>query len=114
MSRDNWIYVAHMLDVCQQALELAESKTREDYNQDLALRLALTHLIQVIGEAAQHVEAGFRFEHEQVPWREVIGMRHRIVHDYLNVDEDIIWEVVQQDLPQLASQLKQIVPEEYQ
>jgi uncharacterized protein with HEPN domain len=49
----------------------------------------------------------------EIPWREIIGMRHRIVHDYLNVDEDVVWQVVQEDLPQPIATINQIIPSEY-
>ena len=113
IQKDDWIYVAHMLDMCNQAQDLVGRKTREEYDLDLALRLALAHLIQIIGEAAQHVKPEFRQIYSKIPWHEVIGMRHRIVHDYMNIDEDVIWQVVQKDLPQLSNELKNIIPEEY-
>jgi uncharacterized protein with HEPN domain len=102
-----------MLDMCQQALEISANKNKVDYDNDITLRLALTHAVQVIGEAAQRVSKPFRDAHPEVPWREIIGMRHRIVHDYLNVDEDVVWQVIQDDLPPLNKTLKKIIPPEY-
>jgi len=102
-----------MLDMSLQAKEILSGKDRVNYDQDVVLRLALTHLVQVIGEAAQHVSKEFQDLYPQVPWREIIGMRHRIVHDYLNVDEDVVWEVVQNDLPRLVTILESIIPPEY-
>jgi uncharacterized protein with HEPN domain len=103
-----------MLDMSRKAVALTEGTNRYIYDQDEALRLALTHLIQTIGEAAQRVSADFRLTYPQIPWREIVGMRNRIVHDYLSVDEDIIWEVVQQDLPPLVSLLEEIIPADIQ
>jgi uncharacterized protein with HEPN domain len=113
MFKDEWVYVGHMLDMSQQALEISNNKNKEEYDNDITLRLALTHLVQVIGEAAQRVSNPFRDAHPEVPWREIIGMRHRIVHDYLNVDEEVVWQVVQDDLPPLVETLKRIIPPEY-
>lgn len=113
MPKDDWVYIGHMLDMSLQAEEILAGKDREDYDREIVLRLALTHLVQVIGEAAQQVSKVFQDRYPQVPWREIIGMRHRIVHDYLNVDEDIVWEVVQSDLPQLVSALEGIIPPNY-
>jgi uncharacterized protein with HEPN domain len=98
----------------RKAVALTGGTNRYIYDQDEALRLALTHLIQTIGEAAQRVSADFRLTYPQIPWREIVGMRNRIVHDYLSVDEDIIWEVVQQDLPPLVSLLEEIIPADIQ
>jgi uncharacterized protein with HEPN domain len=113
MPKDDWVYVGHMLDMVQKALEMSAGKDRAAYDKDETLRLALTHIIQVIGEAAQRVSPEFRHTYDQIPWQEIIGMRHRIVHDYLTIDEDVIWEVLLQDLPQLLKTLQAILPPEY-
>jgi uncharacterized protein with HEPN domain len=60
--------------------------------------LALTHLVQVIGEAARKVSPATRQRLPIIPWTVVIGVRHVIVHDYLGVDEDIVWQVVSHDV----------------
>ena len=67
MPKDELVYVGHMLDKAHEALSLVRAKTRQDYNRDSALRLALTHLIQVIGEAARRVSPQFRDRHPQIP-----------------------------------------------
>jgi uncharacterized protein with HEPN domain len=69
---------------------------RETYDADENLRLALIHLVQVIGEAARQVSREFTVTHPEVPWENIIGMRHKVVHDYLGVDEDIVWQDVTQ------------------
>jgi uncharacterized protein with HEPN domain len=76
----------------------------------LALRLALTHLIQVIGEAACRVSSQFRERHPEIPWEAIAGMRSKIVHDYMNVDEDIVWDSVTQELQPLIEELKKVLP----
>lgn len=113
MRKDDWVYAGHILDLCIQAQEILTGIHRTDFDAQIVLRLALTHLIQMIGEAAVHVSSEFQSIHPEVPWREIIGMRHRIVHDYLNVDEDVVWEVAQNDLPRLATTLKNMIPPEY-
>ncbi len=82
--------------------------SRKDFDADENLRLALAYLIQIIGEAASRVSLVFQEGHTEVPWSEIIGMRHKIVHDYLGVDYDIVWEVVTADLPVLAGKLERI------
>lgn len=68
--------------------------------------------MQVIGEAARKVSPKFQSEHPEIAWRRIIGMRHRIVHDYMRVDEDILWQVVTKDLPELLPLLEEIAPDE--
>ncbi len=112
MPKDDLVYVGHMLDKAHEALSLVHGKTRLDYDRDKALRLALTHLIQVIGEAARRVSQAFRSRYPQIPWDAIAGMRSKIVHDYMNVDEDIVWDSVIQELPPLIEELEKIVPPE--
>jgi uncharacterized protein with HEPN domain len=114
MKKNDWVYVGHMLEMGEKAIKIIAKKSRDDYDQDEVLRLALTRIIQVVGEAAQRVSDEFQMQYSSILWHEIIGMRHRIVHDYLNVDEDVIWEVIKKDLPFLVKQLKKIVPPEYQ
>jgi uncharacterized protein with HEPN domain len=96
----------------QKALDFTAGLDKSNYDQDEPLRLALTHIVQILGEAARHVSAEFQLAHPEIPWHEIIGMRNRIVHDYLNVDEDVVWEVVRQDIPGLVAALTKIYPAE--
>lgn len=64
---------------------------------------AVIRQIEIIGEASRQLSNVFRNEHDHIPWTDIIGMRHRIAHDYMNVDLDIVWEVTQQDLPVLKN-----------
>ena len=110
MSRDDSLYFAHMLDMARKAVSKTRRINRDVYDGDENLRLALTHLVQVIGEAARRVSTEGRTSHPEIPWFEITGMRSKIVHDYMDVDEDVVWEVVTQDLPQLIAMLEKIVP----
>ena len=85
MQKDDLVYAGHMLDMARRALRLVRGKSRADYEQDETLSLALTHLLQVIGEAARKVSPPFREKHSEIPWAAVVGLRHRVVHDYLHV-----------------------------
>ncbi len=110
MQKDDTVYAGHMLDMACKAVEKARGKERADFERDENLRLALAHLIQIIGEAARHVSDAFQRAHPEIPWAAIIGMRHKVVHDYLHVDYDIVWDVVTADLPQLIVELEKIVP----
>ncbi len=65
---------------------------------------------QVIGEAAARVSQNFCQSHPGVPWKAIIGMRHKVVHDYLNVDEDIVWDTATREMLPLAKELKKALP----
>ncbi len=110
MSRRDLVYVGHMLDMARKAVAKTRSLSRDAYDADENLRLALIHLVQVIGEAARQVSRDFTGAHPEIPWENIIGMRHKVVHDYLGVDEDIVWQVVTDDLPRLVAALESLVP----
>jgi uncharacterized protein with HEPN domain len=112
MPKDDLVYVGHMLETAEKAISLLADKDRAAYDRDEVLRLALTHLVQTVGEAARHVSREFCEAHTQIPWRAVIGMRHKVVHDYMNVDEDILWDTVTNELPPLADELEKMLPSE--
>lgn len=108
--RDDGVYVGQMLDLAQKAVDKVRSRNRAEYDSDENLRLALVHLVQMIGEAARRVSAEYRDAHPEVPWADIVGMRSKIVHDYMNVDEDIVWEVATSDLPSLVILLQGASP----
>ncbi len=111
--KNNWVYLTHMWEMCRKALNIIKGYDKSEFLQNEIIQLALTRLIEMIGEAAAQVDTTFRSEYDQIPWSEIIGMRHRIVHDYLNVDEQIIWQVSKEDLPDLLMILDKIIPNEY-
>ncbi len=109
MSKGDPLYLGHMLDSAEGAVAKLSGKSRIDFDSDENLRLALAHLLQTIGEAARRVSPRFRERHRDVPWSAMIGMRHKVVHDYLNVDYDVVWKTVVEDLPPLVENLRRIV-----
>ena len=106
MSKDDLVYVGHMLDMARKAHGKTQGISRRQYAADENLRIALAHIIQVIGEAARKVSQKYRDAHPEISWKAIVGMRHKVVHDYLNIDEDIVWQTATQELPVLVSQLE--------
>lgn len=99
-----------MLDMARKAIGKLQGQARTAYDADENLRMTLAHLIQVIGEAARHVSLECQQAHPEVPWAAIIGMRHKVVHDYLHVDYDLVWDVVTVDLPPLVESLESFTP----
>jgi uncharacterized protein with HEPN domain len=110
MQRDDGVYLGHMLDMARKAAARVESKSRQQYDADEDLRLVIAHLVQTIGEAAARVSQPTRDRHPDIPWKQITGIRHRIVHDYMDVDYDVLWEVATRDLSALIARLERIVP----
>lgn len=71
----------------------------------------MTRLVEIVGEAANHVSLEVQRAHPEVPWRQIIGMRHRITHDYFEVDLEILWSVLTVELVALLPQVERILAE---
>ncbi|MDQ2707558.1 MAG: DUF86 domain-containing protein [Actinomycetota bacterium] len=82
---------------------------RDSFVADEDLQIVLIHLVQVIGEAASRVTPELTAQHPRVPWRQIVGMRNRVVHDYFEIDLDILWAAVTHDVPRLAMQITLIL-----
>jgi len=112
MSRhDPLVSVRQMLDHAREATEMVRGRSRGDLDTDRQLNLALVRLVEVIGEAAARVPEDFRCRYPQVPWRQTVALRNRLIHGYDVIDFDILWAVLQQDLPVLIEMLEVIVEE---
>jgi len=98
-----------MLDYARKAVHFADERTQADFNRDELLRLAITRLIEIIGEAARRVSSEFQASHPEIEWFSIISARNRLTHGYDLVDYDIVWEIVRDDLPPLIVQLEKLV-----
>lgn len=103
------IRIRHMLDSANEAVKFTRGKTRSDLDDDRKLALSLTKLIEIIGEAATNVSPETHQRYAAIPWKDIIGMRHHLVHGYDLIDLDILWRVVQDDLPDLIVELEKIL-----
>jgi uncharacterized protein with HEPN domain len=99
----------HMLDHAREAIAITEDRSRADLDRDRLLELGLVRLIEIIGEAAAKVAADFQAGHSQIPWPQVVAMRNRLVHGYDEVDLDVLWDTVKDDLPPLVIELEKLL-----
>lgn len=107
MSRhDDTVSLRQVLDHAHEAMEMARSRSRKNLDEDRMFSLAMTRLLEIIGEAAGRVAPATRGRIPDVPWEDVVGMRNRIIHGYDVVDLNIVWDVVQLDLPPLATAIE--------
>ena len=81
---------------------------KERFDTDELIRVYIAHNLQILGEAAYKLSADFRSQYLEVPWPKILGLRHILVHDYFRVDYEIVWGVVEVDLPPLKSQPQSI------
>lgn len=101
MRRGDEVRLRHMLDDAQTAMRLTHERTRRDLDEDEGLAHSLVRVVQIIGEAANHVDQSIRESNPSVPWVQIISMRNRLVHAYFDINLDIVWNTVHEDLPPL-------------
>jgi uncharacterized protein with HEPN domain len=109
MRRDDGTRIQHMLDHAREATRLVRNRTRSDLDSDRMLNLALVRLMEVIGEAAARVSPELRASHAGIPWLTITGLRNRLIHGYDSVDFDVLWQILQDDLPPLIAQLEKVI-----
>lgn len=84
------------------------ARGREQFDEDEDLQFALVHLVRLVGEAASKLSDELTAAHPEVPWRQVVGMRNRMVHGYFEIDLNFLWDAATQDIPDLAEQVRGI------
>lgn len=101
-----------MVQAARRAREFAARTSRERLESDEIHLYAMLHALTLLGEAAGRISAETRAAHPEVAWKEAVGTRNRLVHDYSRVNLDIVWRIVQVELPLLIDQLTPLVPTE--
>jgi len=91
-----------MRDFTAEAVEMAASADRATLDADRRLFLALTRLVELIGEVSTRLDEATRTKHPAVPWRAIKETRNRLIHAYDDIDRDVLWQIVRVDLPELV------------
>ena len=109
MRKDDSIRLQHMLDTAREAASFSRNKSSRSLDTDRKLALALVKCIEIIGEAAAQISNESREALPQIPWSDIIAMRNRLIHAYFDINLDILWKTVIEDLPPLISELEKIL-----
>ena len=107
-SKEDIIRMRHILDSAKEAVSFAQNKTRRSLDKNRMLVLSLVKDVEIIGEAATNVSKECREKHPQIPWRSLIGMRNRLIHAYFDINLDVVWQTVTEDLPSLIAEFEKI------
>ena len=109
MSNRDCVRFQHMLDAAQAAISHLQNKSRKELDTNRLLLNGVVRELEIIGEAASQITQATRKKFPELPWKEMIGLRNRLIHAYFDVNVDTIWLVVKESLPPVIPQLEQIL-----
>ncbi|MEA3402598.1 MAG: HepT-like ribonuclease domain-containing protein [Armatimonadota bacterium] len=107
--RDPLVRLLHMRDYGRAVLRLTDQGSRERLDSDEMFAFAMIHALSMIGESAAGVSQQVRDASPKIPWADIVGMRHRLIHGYEYVSYDIVWETATVDVPELMQKLDTLV-----
>ncbi len=102
-------YLWDMLDAARTVEQLSSNQDFTQYSNDRRTQLAVERSLEIIGEAASKVSTPFRNAHPEIPWRQIIGQRNVLIHEYGEIKQERIFKTVRENVPQLIELLKQFV-----
>lgn len=106
--REDRVRLQDVLEAIEK-IERYANQGRQVFDNDEMLQVWVVYHLQILGEAIRQVSPAVQAQYPQVPWSQIIGMRNILVHDYFGIDLDIVWAVVERDLPRLKPQIKTIL-----
>lgn len=109
MSHEFLDYIEDILDAMEKAEILLNEVSYEQFKADFRINFAVVRALEIIGEATKRLPISLRESYPDIPWRNMAGMRDRIVHGYDSINLSIVWQVVKADIPDLKPQIQQIL-----
>jgi uncharacterized protein with HEPN domain len=101
MIKKDQVYLEHILEAITKIESFTKGISRFDFDRNVMIQDAIIRNIEIIGEATKKISNGFTQSHQEIPWSEMAGMRNKLIHDYMDVDLDVVWKTIEVDLPLL-------------
>jgi uncharacterized protein with HEPN domain len=109
MSRDE-ATLLDMLKAARLVVEFKEGMDKRTFLDDLKTQSAILHQLLILGEATKRLSQEFRVRHRKIPWKQIAGMRDKLIHEYEDVDLDEVWKTARTDIPRLIRLLEPLAP----
>ena len=106
----NWqLYIQDMIEFSERALSYTHGLDQSAFIAETLVYDATLRNVELIGEAATHIPTEVRESHPEIQWRRIIATRNRLAHGYLGMDDDVIWDIIQTDIPKLLTGLRKLL-----
>ena len=102
-------YIQDMIEFSKRIVSYTDGLSQTQFVADTLIYDATLRNLELIGEAARHVPSEIRTAYPNTPWRAIIGTRNRVVHAYLGIDDDVIWDIIRTDVPSLITQMQELL-----
>lgn len=105
-------YLRHILDECSYIVSVSENLLLKDFLEDETLKRAVVRSLEIIGEATKKIPADIKIKYNTIQWKNMAGMRDRLIHDYFGVNYSIVWDVMKNKIPDIHIQISEVLKEE--
>lgn len=113
MSKEPIEYLKHIRDESLYILSVINNGlTKDDFLRDETLKRAVVRSLEIIGEATKKIPADFKVKWNSIQWKNMAGMRDRLIHDYMGVNYSIVWDVIKNKIPELYNQIETVIEKE--
>jgi uncharacterized protein with HEPN domain len=108
MSKEPVEFLKHIADDCEYLLSVNKGLSKEGFLGDETLKRAVVRSLEIIGEATKKIPVEFKVKWDSIQWKNMAGMRDRLIHDYIGVNYSIVWDVFKNKIPELYNQIQDV------
>lgn len=104
-------YIQDIIDAIDKAQKFTEGLTYDNFREDEKTVFAVVRALEIIGEAAKNIPESLRSQYPDIPWKEMAGMRDKLIHEYFGVKFEVVWDTVRVETPELKTKFEKIITE---